>query len=388
MSGVSRAPLRIAVAMDRGEEVQMSLWFHTQRHLRQSGSCVFSLFSPEANGLQRLARWRPDGVLGYVQDPVVLERLQGLGKPLVNTSGALGTDVCRTVCPDNEAIGRLAAEHLLTKSCRHFGFVGVPGHRYSELQWAGFETVLEREGKQSATFGGRVHPLPTVPPAQTAIRRNRPLLRWLKSLPSDTGLLISDSWLGMRICDLAAAVGIDLLADFAIVTGHDCDVPSVPSLSGVHISEQQWSCQAAQLLLDVLANRPVPPGPVLIQPTGVNERGSTARTRVADKHLCDALRFIQNQAEVVITVDEVARVASLSRRALERRFREQLGRTILDEIHRVHLEQAKRLLVETDMTMQAVARRSGLTDDRQLLRLFHQREGTSPGAYRRQFRTT
>ena len=56
------------------------------------------------------------------------------------------------------------------------------------------------------------------------------------------------------------------------------------------------------------------------------------------------------------------------------------------EIHRVHLEQAKRLLIDTELAMPSIASRSGLTDDRQLLRLLRKREGSTPGAYRRSFR--
>ncbi len=382
----SRQPLRVAVVMDRREEIQMSLWFHAQRVLRESGPCVFSLFSPQAGDLRRLAQWRADGVLGYVQDEEVMSVLLKLGCAVVNTSGALGFEYVPTVCPDNDAIGRLAGEHLREKNCRHFGFVGVQGHRYSELQQRGFVSTLGRADGTLSVFDGTVHPLPTVPPTAVALRRNRPVVRWLKSLPDHTGLLIADSWLGMRICDLASASGMDLLSTLAIVTGHDCDVPSVPSLSGVHISEEQWSRQAVTALLEVLAGQPEPDAPILIQPTSVNERESSARTMVRDPALREALRFIHARADSAISVDHVARSAAVGRRSLERRFRAELGRTVLGEIHRTHIEQAKRLLIDTDLAMPAVARMSGLRDDRHLLRLFHRYENTSPGAYRQRFR--
>ncbi len=388
MPASTSGPLRIGVVMDRTEEVQMSLWFHAQRFLREASPCVFSLFTPDRTGLRRLTGWKPDGLVGYVQSPEVMSALLALDRPLVNVSGALGFDACPTVCPDNRAIGRLAAEHLITKNCMHFGFLGVPGHRYTDLQQAGFHEVLSRKNRPLSVFDGNVHPLRTIPPTTDDLDRNRSVIAWLQSLPDNTGLLIVDSWRGMRICDLATAAGIDLLATLAIVTGHDCDVPSVPSLSGVHIAEDQWSRQAVGLLLDLLAGKRVPDRPVLIQPTGVNERGSTARIMVDDDALRDALRYIQSHADAVISVDDVARAASLSRRALERRFRSRLGRTVLSEIHRVHIEQAKRLLIDTDLPMHAVATKAGLTDDRQLLRLFHQHEGTSPGAFRKRFRTT
>jgi len=73
---------------------------------------------------------------------------------------------------------------------------------------------------------------------------------------------------------------------------------------------------------------------------------------------------------------------------VERRFATELGYTVLEAIHRAHLEQAKQLLVETDLAMYAVAVESGLRDDKHLRRLFRKHEGGTPTAFRRQHRIT
>lgn len=378
--------MRIAVVMDRTEEIQMSLWLHAQRYLRQVPRCAFALFAPGGASLRRLGAWRPEGVLGYIQDRALLRQLKGLGCPVVNASGALPGSEAPTVSPDNAAIGEMAGDYLLGKGYRRFAFVGIPNHHYSAEQLGGLRTRVAAHGCEVHEFSGVVHPLRTIPPSRTAIRRNQPVLRWLTSLATDTGILVVDSWLGMRLCDLAHAEGLRLLDKFALISGHDCDVPSVPSLSGVHLPENRWSVEAARLLVQLITGDGDGNHHLLVKPTGINERESTSRIAVRDEVLRAALRFIHSHADQMITVEDVADAVSLGRRAIERRFKRHLDSTVLHEIHRAHVDRVKRLLVESDLPLHSIARSCGLSDVRQLQRLFMQHEAMTPGAYRRAFR--
>jgi LacI family transcriptional regulator len=102
--------------------------------------------------------------------------------------------------------------------------------------------------------------------------------------------------------------------------------------------------------------------------------------------VAQAMDFIRNQVHEGISVDDVLRVVPLSRRALEMRFRSALGRSPAEEIRRVRIERAKRLLVETDAGMAGVARASGFSSANQLCETFRREAGVSPTQYRRQFR--
>jgi LacI family transcriptional regulator len=42
------------------------------------------------------------------------------------------------VMVDHEAVGRLAAVHLLDRGLRHFGFIGYPDHAFSVGREKGF----------------------------------------------------------------------------------------------------------------------------------------------------------------------------------------------------------------------------------------------------------
>jgi len=83
-----------------------------------------------------------------------------------------------------------------------------------------------------------------------------------------------------------------------------------------------------------------------------------------------------------IRVSDVLRKVAVSRSWLERRFQQALGRTPAEEIRRVHLEQAKRLLADTDLPVPDVASASGFGSREYLAYAFKEATGLTPRAYR------
>jgi len=82
----------------------------------------------------------------------------------------------------------------------------------------------------------------------------------------------------------------------------------------------------------------------------------------------------------------VVRQGALSRRALELRFRAAMGRSIHEEIQRTRLERARRLLRETDLPISTLAVSCGFAGPGYLTRVFVQKFGQAPSAYRSQMR--
>jgi LacI family transcriptional regulator len=76
----------------------------------------------------------------------------------------------------------------------------------------------------------------------------------------------------------------------------------------------------------------------------------------------------------------------MSRRSLETGFRKFLGRSPLAEIYRVRGEKIKDLLVQTDLSIEQIAERSGFKDIKRLYVVFRRMTGTSPARWRRQVR--
>jgi transcriptional regulator GlxA family with amidase domain len=105
---------------------------------------------------------------------------------------------------------------------------------------------------------------------------------------------------------------------------------------------------------------------------------------VLDRFVAEAVRLIWTQGQHAMSVSEVAAHFPVTRRSLERRFQRALGHTILDEIIRCRLERAKRLLLETDQSLKAVALAAGFSNARHMCRVFHRAEKVTPASYRRQ----
>lgn len=89
-----------------------------------------------------------------------------------------------------------------------------------------------------------------------------------------------------------------------------------------------------------------------------------------------------------LSVGVLARRANLSPRTLDRRFREQLGVSPGKWLLGRRIDAARELLETTELTVDAIATRVGLSSGTNLRRRFHDAVGTAPTAYRRAFTVT
>lgn len=87
-----------------------------------------------------------------------------------------------------------------------------------------------------------------------------------------------------------------------------------------------------------------------------------------------------------LSVDGMAAHLNVSPRTLARRFADQLGTSPGAWLLSRRVAEARMLLEQTDLPVEAIAARVGLTSAVNLRRRFRAQVGTTPGAYRRAFR--
>ncbi|WP_030682826.1 GlxA family transcriptional regulator [Streptomyces sp. NRRL B-1347] len=87
-----------------------------------------------------------------------------------------------------------------------------------------------------------------------------------------------------------------------------------------------------------------------------------------------------------LSVADLAAHLGVSPRTLARRFADQLGTSPGAWLLSRRVAAARTLLEDTDLPVEAIATRVGLSSAVNLRRRFHARTGTTPGAYRRAFR--
>lgn len=320
-------------------------------------------FAGHANG-------RKAGAIALVRSPALIRRLRTAALPVVNVSGRLKDAKLPRVMPDQEAIGRAAAEHLLERRYRNFVFVGDPDERFSREREAGFHAAVSRPGCPclSATPNTLV----------TALKRS----------PRPVGIMTYLDDIAPAVISACRATNLEIPREAAIVGVNNddvfCELTDIP-LSSVDPNAEHVGYEAAALLDRMLKGKRPPTSPVLVAPRGVVVRASSDYFALEDVDLAKAVQYIQEHACDPMTVTDVLPHINISRRTLEYRFREQFDRSLHDEIRRVQLEQAKRLLVRTDLTVPDVGERSGFAYVNRFSTLFRDAVGMPPGEYRKKF---
>jgi LacI family transcriptional regulator len=120
----------------------------------------------------------------------------------------------------------------------------------------------------------------------------------------------------------------------------------------------------------------------LIDPTGIVARRSTEVLAIEDRQIAAAVRFIRERACENIDVGDILRVVPLSRSTLEWRYEKILGHSPKQDILRFRLNRAKQLLVESNMTLDAIAEKVGLEHTEYLGRIFKRKFGLTPAKFR------
>ena len=102
---------------------------------------------PSAASLRTLAGWSGDGVLASLGTVAELRTAKTLDVPVVNISAVLHHVDFPRVMVDQQAVGRLAADHLLERGFRRTGYFGQRGMWYSQQREVGFvERIMEGGG--------------------------------------------------------------------------------------------------------------------------------------------------------------------------------------------------------------------------------------------------
>jgi transcriptional regulator GlxA family with amidase domain len=102
------------------------------------------------------------------------------------------------------------------------------------------------------------------------------------------------------------------------------------------------------------------------------------------------IRFVQDwlheQPDLRVAVDELASRGGMSRPTFNRRFKRATGLTPIRYLQHLRVEEAKRLLEQTDAPIDEICTRVGYDEAAAFRRVFNRLTRLSPGAYRRKFR--
>jgi LacI family transcriptional regulator len=389
---MARIP-RVALLVETSRGYGRALLRGIVRYARLHGPWGFYVTPGDfAQELPPMRDWGGTGIIARIETPevarAILEaKLPTIALDLTEEQLEPGHPLARLseVASDSCGAARLAAEHLLDRGFRQFAFVGIAGRVWSDRRQASFVERISEAG---------IVPRVYAPPRRSADQgwdREQPRLgRWLAALPTPCGVMACNDDRGRQVLEACRAQGLRIPEDLAVV-GVDndellCELAD-PPLSSVALNAEAGGYRAAGLLEQLMRGRVRRPQRLVVEPLHVVARRSTAIDAQEDPEVAAAIHFLHDHACGPIGVGDIVRHLAISRRALEIRFRRSLGRSLHDEIRRVRLDRACRLLVESELPIPRVAASSGFRDASYLARVFQKELGTSPARYRRQMRT-
>ncbi|QDF99144.1 transcriptional regulator [Azoarcus sp. DD4] len=105
-----------------------------------------------------------------------------------------------------------------------------------------------------------------------------------------------------------------------------------------------------------------------------------------DGEIRGAQQWLSEHFSVANPVEEVIKRSRLAERTFKRRFASATGLTPIAYVQRLRIEDAKRRLERTDVSIDEISWRVGYEDPAFFRRLFRRTTGLAPSAYRRRFR--
>lgn len=344
--------------------------------------------APEPAAIESVRPLGLDGTVAHIFTLELAEALERLRRPVVNVSGVLPQLKVPRVMADHEQVGRIAAEHFLDRGLRNFGFLGYVDHDFSKRREVGFRQRVERAGFEVCSYlsTNSLQPEPT-----GLWRWDDEIRHWLAGLPKPMGVLASHDIQGLQLSEACRQAGLRVPDEVALLGVDDDDLlckVARPPLSSVVLPGERIGIEAARMLEGLLSLRGKRPRSRTLQlpSPGVTTRHSTDVLATEDVEVAKAVQFIRQRAFELIGVADVLAVVAVSRRSLERRFREVLRRGVGEEIRRVRIERARDLLSKTDISVAQVASSSGFSEPKHLSTAFRRECGLTPTEYRNSFR--
>lgn len=326
-----------------------------------------------------------NGVIARV-DTHTIAPLRHLRVPIVDVRCNRKFQGVPQVETDNEAVARLAFEHLWERGFRKFAFSGFRFASYSLARRDHFHNMVREAGCELSIYESGGSPSGTLTAQeQSGVYDLQQMAEWIDSLDRPTGILVCNDIRGQQLMNACRSVNVSIPDDIGVIGVDDDDAICMmcdPTLSSVRPNAERVGYRAAEVLHGMLSGIAPEQETEYITPLSVTERQSTQVVAVEDEELARVCRFIRMAACDGINVADVVDFSSLSRRPLERRFREELDITPRELITDIQIQRVKQLLRETDMTLEQISKRTGYSHKERLSAVFKRETGQTPGCYR------
>jgi len=283
---------------------------------------------------------------------------------------------------DDTAIGRMAADHLVSRGYRQLAFVGSTEWPWSRLRKESFTQAIKPAGIVPKCYEFATDILP-IEWSWKSERRRRLLAEVLTALPKPCGVFAANDVIACFLIETARELGIRIPEELGVLGVDDDPVPNAAAglaISSVVVPFREMGRRAAELVDQLRRGKDA--RRIQLPPTRVVVRTSTDAFMVEDRLVRHAQAYIESHRQGRIKVSEVARAVGCTRVTLGQRFGRHLRVGVLDYILQRRMEYAKDLLRAGELNVDQVAQACGFQNSPFFCSVFKRITGTTPGRVR------
>lgn len=335
------------------------------------------------NGVVEWAqKWQADAIIAQLTD-VNIELLNDLNIPIIVQNYRDRNKAVSNLTGDYFNTGVMAAKFFLNRGYRNFAFYGFKGAIWSRERADGYSHEIEKQGYKLAV-------LENDNKDKEEWSYNHTVLgNWLQSLPKPVALFACDDHFALQISETCNVYNINVPDDIAIlgVDNDDllCNI-SDPPLSSIVLDVENGGYNAGKLLHQLITKEITEPFNIVVNPLIIERRKSTEKYAVSDKNIRTILNYIEKNYANHLSVEELVKQVPLSRRVLEKKFKEETGESLYQYIQNYRIDQFTRLLITTDYSLFEAALQSGFENYKNVSRVFRKYKLLSPAEYRKRYK--
>jgi LacI family transcriptional regulator len=329
--------------------------------------------------------WEGDGILAWLgAGDDLADFVKACRKTTVDFSLRRPQLNYARVLEDHEQAAKLVADHFLTRGFSNFMFYSDADNWSYEERGNGFVKALEKTGHactwmrwlQSSSFAtGRGE----------WKRKRKWLAAQMKKAPKPLAVFAANDQQALDVLESCESIGVNVPEHVAIVGAENYllapEAMRTP-ISSVDTNLTVLGYRGAELLDRLMDGEPVPAEPIRVPAIGVITRRSSDILTIKHQGVAKSLRFIWEHGHEPICIKDLVSVSGMSRRGMHKAFLEHLQRTPGQELQRVRIERAKKLLGETNQKIEPLARLCGYQSINSFCVAFKRSTGVSAKIFR------
>lgn len=329
--------------------------------------------------------WEGDGILAWLgAGDDLAEFVRRTAKPTVDFSFRRPQLKFPRVLEDHANAAELVAEHFLSRGLAHFMYYSEADNWSYEERGQGFVDAVKKANLECLWLRWHQSPEYRTDNEQWKRRRNW-LINQIKQAPKPLGIFAANDEHALHVLEACEEAKLNVPEQVAIVGAENyllAPDAMITPISSVDTNLELLGYRGAELLDGLMHGKAAPTAPIRVPAVGVVVRKSSDLLAVNHKGVANSLRYIWEHCHEPIGVENLAAAAAMSRRGLHKAFIEHLGRTPGQELHRVRIERAKRLLTESNHKVEVLASMCGYQSANSFCVAFKQATGLSPKQFR------